>query len=145
MPIDGSGSDRQHCFDLRVYYEDTDFSGVVYHASYLRFLERGRTEFLRSIGVDHRALFSSDPPLALVVRRMSLSFDRAAVMDDQVTVLTELKTIGGASMVLAQQIERDAEPLVSAEVTIACVAAGKPMRLPPRLRSALVAWLPGAH
>jgi acyl-CoA thioester hydrolase len=144
MLTEGTGPDRQHRFDLRVYYEDTDFSGVVYHASYLRFLERGRTEFLRSIGVDHRALFSAEPPLTLVVRRMSLSFDRPAVMDDQLTVLTELKDLGGASMVLAQRIERGAEPLVSAEVTIACVVAGKPMRLPPRLRSALVAWLPGA-
>jgi acyl-CoA thioester hydrolase len=135
-------SGRQASLALRVYYEDTDFSGVVYHASYLRFLERGRTEFLREIGIDHRNLFAHDPPMALVVRRLSISYERAAIMDDELIVLTRLNDLGGASMTLLQEIHRGAQRLIEAEVTVACMAGGKASRLPPQLRSAMSAWLP---
>jgi acyl-CoA thioester hydrolase len=130
-----------HSFPIRVYYEDTDFSGVVYHASYLRFMERGRTEFLRDIGVDQRALFASDPPLALVVRRITVEFERPALMDDAIVIETRLLDLGGASMILGQTVMRGTDPLVRAEVTVACVANGRPSRLPKLLRSAMDAWL----
>ncbi len=132
-----------HEMSIRVYYEDTDFSGVVYHASYLRFLERGRTEFLRALGVDHRALFSSIPPMALVVRRMRIEFERPALMDDLLTVVTRLRELGGASMVLGQEIRRSGERLIEAEVTVASTAGGRAARLPAALRAAMSAWLPG--
>jgi acyl-CoA thioester hydrolase len=132
-----------HRLPIRVYYEDTDFSGVVYHASYLRFLERGRTEFLRETGVDHRALFASNPPMALVVRRMEIEFERPALMDDMIVITTRLSELGGASMVLDQRVMREDHVLVSAHVTVACVVNGRPCRLPSTLRSAMAAWLSG--
>jgi acyl-CoA thioester hydrolase len=136
-------TDLVHRHKVRVYYEDTDFSGLVYHASYLRFLERGRTEFLRQVGIDHRALFAVSPPTALVVRRMSIAFDKPALMDDMLEVETSLVELGGASMELAQSIWRGDEKLLGAEVTVACIAGSRPARLPKALRSAMAAWLPG--
>jgi acyl-CoA thioester hydrolase len=130
-----------HSHSVRVYYEDTDFSGVVYHASYLRFLERGRTEFLRAAGVAQNALFAADPPLALAVRRMAIEFERPARMDDELAVTTRLVDIGGASLALDQEIRRGAERLVRAEAIVACIGAGRAVRLPAALRSALSAWL----
>jgi acyl-CoA thioester hydrolase len=126
-----------HHLPVRVYYEDTDFSGVVYHASYLRFLERGRTEYVRSLGVDQRALFSADPPVALAVRRMSLDFLKPALMDDLLTIETALADARGASLDLAQRILRADEVLLTAQVQVAAVARGRPVRLPDALRAAL--------
>ncbi len=133
-------ANTHHSIEIRVYYEDTDFSGVVYHASYLRFLERGRTEFLRSVGIDHARLFSSDPPMALVVRRMGIEFLRPAVMDDVITVNTRLHELGGASLILRQNIMRGDELLIEADVTVASTADGKAVRLPAEVRSAIAAW-----
>ena len=110
---------------IRVYYEDTDFSGVVYHASYLRFLERGRTEFLRAHGVEHRTMFESEEPFHFVVFNMTINFRRAALMDDLLTVETSIELIGGASIEMAQAILRGDEILVGARVKIAVVAGGK--------------------
>ena len=87
-----------HRFTVRVYYEDTDFSGVVYHANYLRFLERGRTETLRDAGLDHASLFAAEPPLALAVARMEIDFRRPARMDDLLVVETVVAEVGGASL-----------------------------------------------
>jgi acyl-CoA thioester hydrolase len=128
-----------HSMPIRIYYEDTDFSGVVYHASYLRFLERGRTEFLRAAGVDHRTLFSEEPPRVLVVRRMEIDFVKPALMDDMVSVETERESMTGATVILSQKIRRGGELLLSAVVTIVCVAKGRAVRLPASVRSALLA------
>ena len=97
-----------HAFPVRVYYEDTDFSGVVYHASYLRFMERGRTEMLRDRGVSQGASLGSEPGerFGFVVRAMSVDFRRPARMDDLLTVETEIVELGGASMELAQRVMR---------------------------------------
>jgi acyl-CoA thioester hydrolase len=130
-----------HRFPVRVYYEDTDFSGVVYHASYLRFLERGRTEFLRMAGISHRSLHGADPPLALAVKRMEIEFERAARMDDELWVETRLSSLKGASLLLDQSILRGAERLIEARVVIVCIAGERPVRLPSALRSAMSAWL----
>lgn len=120
---------------VRVYYEDTDFTGVVYHASYLRFLERGRTEYLRARGIDHLSLFAGPDgaPLAFAVRKMAVDFLKPALMDDMLCVETSLAKVGGASVEMAQRIMRDAEPLVTAHVRIALVAAGRARRLPAAL------------
>jgi acyl-CoA thioester hydrolase len=128
-----------HLLPQRVYYEDTDFSGFVYHASYLRFLERGRTEMLRALGVHQREIHAGDAPFVFVVRAMSIEFLKPARMDDVVVVETRAAEIGGASMVLAQKLVRGAQTLVTAEVRVAVVAGGKPTRLPKDIRAKLTA------
>ncbi len=123
-----------HAMQIRVYYEDTDFSGVVYHASYLRFLERGRTEFLRAIGVRQNDLHAAEA-LAFVVRRMTIDWLKPARMDDLVTVETRPAEVKGASLVLSQRILRGEDLLLTAEVLVAAVAGGRPARLPAALRA----------
>lgn len=133
----GSHALQVHALQVRVYYEDTDFSGLVYHASYLRFLERGRTELLRAAGVDQMALYREEN-LAFAVRRMTIDWLRPARMDDLVTVETRSAEVRGASIVLAQRILRGEETLVSAEVRIAVLGpGGRPARIPDDLRAVL--------
>jgi acyl-CoA thioester hydrolase len=126
-----------HSFSLRVYYEDTDFSGAVYHANYLRFMERARTEWVRSTGFDQRAAFAATPSLAFVVRRVSIEYLKPAFMDDMLTVETRLVAVRGASLDLAQRVLRDTERLVEAKVLVASLAGGRPTRLPPQILAAL--------
>ncbi|RYC33083.1 tol-pal system-associated acyl-CoA thioesterase [Lichenibacterium minor] len=119
-----------HRFPVRVYYEDTDFSGVVYHAGYLRFLERGRTEMLRDLGVDQASLFGAEPPLGFAVARLEIDFRRPARMDDLLEVETRVADVGGASLTMAQRITRGGDPLVDATVRVAAVSRGRAVRLP---------------
>jgi acyl-CoA thioester hydrolase len=120
---------------LRVYFEDTDFSGRVYHARYLHFMERGRSDFLRLLGIRHRAL--ADEGLAFAVRRMAIDFRRAAAIDDLLTVRTSPESVGGARVVLQQTVFRDGDSLVGASVTVALVGAGgRAVRLPVEIRAA---------
>src|SRR5664279_5159792 len=104
--LDGSIRDGRHTQPVRVYYEDTDFSGVVYHANYLRFMERGRTNYLRLIGADHRALFEETqneaPGFAFVVRSMTIDFFKPAFMDDVLEIITTPIEVKGASITLLQ-------------------------------------------
>lgn len=127
-----------HRFPLRVYYEDTDFSGVVYHASYLRFFERGRTEFIRSCGIDQQALHR-DTGVYFVVRRMNIDWLKPALMDDELVVETMATKIGGASMELSQRILRGDEVLTSADVLVVVLKDGKPTRLPDSIRNRIPA------
>ncbi|WP_020173905.1 tol-pal system-associated acyl-CoA thioesterase [Methyloferula stellata] len=124
---------------LRVYYEDTDFSGSVYHASYLRFLERGRTELLRARGVDQSVLFAGEAGVAsyFVVRAMSLDFLKPARMDDELIVETIIADLGGASIKMDQRILRKEDILLAAKVKIALVAEGRARRLPADLTAKL--------
>lgn len=122
---------------IRVYYEDTDFSGVVYHASYLRFMERGRTELIRTLGVGQAALFDGDVPLAFAVRRMGIDFLKPARMDDLLTVETIPAGARGATMDVEQRILRGEEVLVTAKVLVACVGGGRARRIPDALRARL--------
>jgi len=136
-----------HMLDLRVYYEDTDFSGIVYHANYLRYFERGRTDCLRLAGVDQSRLYREGEGLAFVVRRMEIDFHKPALMDDLVRVETRLVVVKGASLVMAQRLVRqrqggqesdaDAEFLVGASVQVAAMRAGRAARLPGALRAVL--------
>ena len=107
IPLDGEIRDGRHVLTVRVYYEDTDFTGIVYHASYLRFMERGRTNYLRMIGADHRALFEETakeaPGFAFVVRSMNIEFLKPARMDDVLEVLTEPHDVKGASAMVRSQ------------------------------------------
>jgi len=126
-------------FEVRVYYEDTDFSGVVYHASYLRFMERGRTELLRALGLSQGEIMAgkAGEVFGFAVRAMSVEFLKPARMDDLLTIETRADAIGGASMDLDQRVLRGAEVLITAKVRIACVANGKPARIPKAVRAAL--------
>ncbi|KRE16892.1 acyl-CoA thioesterase [Bosea sp. Root381] len=125
---------RTHRLDVRVYYEDTDFSGVVYHASYLRFMERGRTELIRALGVEQRELFDGGTALGFAVRSMQIEFLRPAVMDDMLTVETRSVAARGATMDVEQRVLRGEEVLVTAQVKVACVGGGRARRIPDGLR-----------
>lgn len=127
-----------HRFPVRVYYEDTDFSGNVYHGSYVKFFERGRTEWLRALGLHHSEL--AEEGLAFAVRHMEIDFLRAAHIDDALTVTTTPVSASGARVVLDQAIFRGEDLLCSGRVTIAVItAAGKATRLPAALRRLLLA------
>jgi len=131
-------SEKVNQITIRIYYEDTDFSGIVYHASYLRFMERGRTELLRDIGIHHSELLKAEGgPFAFAVRHMDLNFLKSAKIDDLLLVKTSLKQVKGASMLLNQQIIKQAsreEVITTAEVKIAFLGAnGRASRLPATL------------
>ena len=117
-----------HILSVRVYYEDTDFSGAVYHANYLKFCERGRSDCLRLLGIHHSELHGT---ASFVVRRMVCDFLRPATIDDVLEVETRFVEFAGARMELAQQIVRSGEKLFEVQVTVALVDAdGKPKRIP---------------
>src|SRR5215216_6185960 len=108
--LDGEIRDGRHVLSVRVYYEDTDFTGIVYHANYLRFMERGRTNYLRLLGADHRSMFEQAqkeaPSFAFVVRSMLLDFLKPARMDDILQVITQPEEVKGASVRLKQEVRR---------------------------------------
>ncbi len=137
----GDGGARHHVLPVRVYFEDTDFSGLVYHASYVRWCERGRSDFLRLAGNEHRRLVDGNDarePSAFVVRRMTLEFLKPARIDDILEVATRVRTLGAASMVLDQRIARDGKPIFEAVVTVVLVSrSGKVLRIARELRSGL--------
>ena len=129
----------QHRFPVRIYYEDTDFSGNVYHAAYLKFFERGRTEFLRDEGIHHSELAAQG--IAFAVRSMDIQFDGAAHIDDLLTVTTEVSGISGARLTLTQAILRDETVLTRATVMVVVIktsggAARMPRAILDRFRSA---------
>jgi acyl-CoA thioester hydrolase len=143
--LDGAIRDGRHRMQIRVYYEDTDFSGIVYHANYLRFMERGRSNYLRLLGADQRALFaeaeSEAPGFAFVVRTMQLEFLKPARMDDLLEVVTRTLEVKGASITLAQEVRRGDIVLLEAKVKVAFVSGGQAQRIPKALRVAMKADL----
>jgi acyl-CoA thioester hydrolase len=145
ISLDGEIREGRHVFTVRVYYEDTDFTGIVYHANYLRYMERGRTNYLRLIGADHRALFEAAekeaPGFAFVVRSMMLDFLRPARMDEVLEVVTEPQEVLGASVTLRQRVMRGEELLVGASVRVAFISAGRARPIPKPLRTAMKADL----
>ena len=141
--LDGAIRDGRHVMQVRVFYEDTDFSGVVYHASYLRFMERGRTNYLRLLGTDHRALFEETeqeaPGFAFVVRTMHIEYLKPAKMDDVLDIVTLPHEVKGASITLQQEVRRGHELLVEAKVRVAFVSGGRARPIPKALRLAMKA------
>ena len=119
-------------FPVRVYYEDTDFSGVVYHASYLRFMERGRTETLRAAGIEQAGL-----DVGFAVRAMQIDYLKPARMDNELIIETTTRSVGGATLDLDQRVLRGDEVLVTASVRVACIAQGRPARMPKDIRAKL--------
>jgi len=133
-------SARTFTLPIRIYYEDTDFSGVVYHAAYLKFFERGRTEALRACGVHHSEMLSRDEPLAFAVRKMTTEWISPARIDDLLEVRTAFVSFKGARMLLAQEIFRDETLLARADVEAACMSlSGRPRRLPADIAERLSA------
>ena len=139
--LDGAIVDGRHVLRVRVYYEDTDFTGIVYHANYLRFMERGRTNYLRLLGADHRALFEAAeqeaPSFSFVVRSMRIDFLKPARMDDVVEIVTRPEEVKGASITLNQRTMRGEDLLVEAHVRVAFVAGGRAKPIPKPLRIAM--------
>lgn len=129
---------QPHRFPIRVYYEDTDLGQVVYYANYLKFIERGRSEWLRAAGIDQRALLERHN-LGFVVRRVEADYLRPARFEDQLQVVTRLEAIAGARITAMQDVERDGTTLFSARVTMVCVDLGtmRPHRLPADIAAAL--------
>jgi acyl-CoA thioester hydrolase len=143
--LDGTIRDGRHVMPVRVYYEDTDFTGIVYHANYLRFMERGRSNYLRLLGANQRGLFEQAeqeaPGFAFVVRSMQIEFLKSARMDEVVDVMTEYQEIRGASILLRQEVRRGDELLASAHVRVAFVSNGRARAIPKPLRVAMQAEL----
>ena len=143
VPLDGEIRDGRHVLAVRVYYEDTDFTGIVYHASYLRFMERGRTNYLRLLGADHRALFEATeqeaPSFAFVVRSMTIEFLKPARMDDVLNIWTEPTEVKGASLMLRQRVLRGDDVLIDAQVRVAFISGGRARPIPKPLRIAMKA------
>ena len=141
-PTAGRFKGRDHLLPVRVYYEDTDFTGLVYHANYVRYFERGRSDFLRTIGIGHAELLEADPPLAFVVAEMRLHFLKPARIDDALVVRTTYDSVKGPRLMIAQSIERDGETLCRAEVTAVCIHLdGRPRRPTRELVEKVGPWL----
>ncbi|MBV9559347.1 MAG: tol-pal system-associated acyl-CoA thioesterase [Bradyrhizobium sp.] len=144
--LDGEIRDGRHHMQVRVYYEDTDFSGIVYHANYLRFMERGRTNYLRLLGAEQHALFADvqaeAPGFVFVVRSMKLDFLKPARMDDLLDVATWPVAVKGASITLGQEVRRGSHLLVKAEVRVAFISEGRAQPIPKSLRMLMQADLP---
>ncbi|ASY58110.1 MULTISPECIES: tol-pal system-associated acyl-CoA thioesterase [Sinorhizobium] len=142
ISLAGELTETGHSLIQRVYYEDTDFSGVVYHARYLHFMERARTDYLRLLGVEQASLaIEGDAEgLVFVVHRMEIDFKSPARMDDILTIETTTEKAGGAKMVLQQEIRRAGVLLIAAKVIIAVInGQGKPRRLPEALATKFLA------
>lgn len=128
-----------HRFEIRVYYEDTDLAGIVYYANYLRFIERGRSEWIRTLGVD-QARLRAQAGIVFAVRRVEADYLRPAVFDDLLTVTTDLVELGGARIVLDQAVMRQDVRLFTARVVLVCVGPDMgAARIPPEVRAALSA------
>jgi acyl-CoA thioester hydrolase len=137
-PSAGRFEGREHRLAVRVYYEDTDFTGVVYHANYARYFERGRSDFLRLAGIGHRELFDRPDPGAFVITRLSIDFLKAARIDDALIVRTTYDVVRGPRMWISQKLTRGDEVIATAQVEAACIRPdGRPRRPPPELLQSL--------
>ena len=132
----GRLSGKTHILPVRVYFEDTDFSGLAYHGSFVRWCERGRSDWLRLHGVSHHELIAANEPAAFVVRRLTIDYLKPARIDDVLEVVTSCAGLTSATMTLHQDVRRDGGVIARAEVLVVLVSsAGRPLRLPARLRT----------
>ena len=142
LPTAGRFEGRAHFLPIRIYYEDTDFSGVVYHANYLRYFERGRSDFLRLAGVSHSALLAGDPPTAFAVNRIGLEFVKAARIDDALLVRSAYDRIKGPRIIISQALLRGEAVIATAAVEACCIGLdGRPRRPPALLLQRLQPFL----
>jgi acyl-CoA thioester hydrolase len=129
-----------HVLPICIYFEDTDFTGYVYHANFLKFCERGRSDFIRLLGIEHQGLASPEAgePAVFVVRRIEIDYLKPGRLDDVLEVVTRCAQIGGASLVLDQDVRRGETLLARARVTVVLVSSsGKPQRIGTLIRGAL--------
>lgn len=124
----------EHLFDFRVYYEDTDAGGIVYHANYLKFAERARTEFLHQLGLSNSKMMEQD--IAFVVSRIEIDYKRPAFLEEIITVKTSIEKLGAATFLLRQDVMRQNELLAGLKVSVAVVSMSqkRPVRLPSEIR-----------
>ncbi|MEZ5796159.1 MAG: tol-pal system-associated acyl-CoA thioesterase [Paracoccaceae bacterium] len=126
-----------HSLPVRVYYEDTDLAGIVYYANYLKFIERGRSEWVRALGVDQAAL-RAEKGIVFAVRRVEADYLRPARFAEDLLVVTRLREMGGARIVVDQEVRRGGEMLFQAVVTLVCLSDdGHAARIPPEVRARL--------
>jgi acyl-CoA thioester hydrolase len=137
-PTAGWLDGREHVLPVRIYYEDTDFTGVVYHANYLRYFERGRSDLLRFVGIHHAALANLPEPAAFTVVKITVEFKRPARIDDALEVRTRYDRIKGVRLFIGQRVLRAGELIATADVEAACIDLnGRPRRPPPGLIDAV--------
>ena len=140
-PTAGVFEGREQVLPVRGYYEDTDFTGLVYHANYVRYFERGRSDFLRLAGVSHSDLLSREDPAAFVVTRLAIDFRQAARIDDALAVRTTYDTVKGPRLMISQHITRGETLIAQAQVEAACISLnGRPRKPPSGLVAALSPW-----
>lgn len=138
VPTAGVIHGREHLLPVRVYYEDTDFTGVVYHGTYVRYFERGRSDFLRAAGIHHAELLAREDPIAFAVTRLDIAFKRSARIDDALAVRTFYDAVRGPRLFISQQITRGEELIATAAVEAACIdLQGRPKRPPPGMADIL--------
>ena len=126
---------RSHVLPVRVYFEDTDFSGLAYHGSFVRWCERGRSDWLRLLGVNHHELIAATEPAAFAVRRLTIDYLKPARIDDALEVVSACAGLTTATLTLQQQVQRDGVTLANAEVLVVMLGKlGRPLRLPPGVR-----------
>ena len=141
-PTAGRFEGREHRLPVRVYYEDTDFTGLVYHANYVRYFERGRSDCLRLMGIGHAELLDGDQPMAFVVTRLELAFLKPARIDDELVVRTRYESVRGPRLLISQTVTRGEEVLCRAEVEVVCIHMdGRPRRPTKALVEKVRPWL----
>ncbi|PIB95847.1 tol-pal system-associated acyl-CoA thioesterase [Caulobacter sp. X] len=139
-PTAGVFEGREHQLPVRIYYEDTDFTGIVYHANYLRYLERGRSDFFRMVGISHSELAQQDTGFAVI--RMELDFKRAAKIDDALVVRTLYERVEGVRLHVSQRITRGEETILEAKAVAVCISlSGRPRRPTAEMTAKLAPWL----
>lgn len=139
-PTAGVFSGREHQLPVRIYYEDTDFSGIVYHANYLRYMERGRSDFFRLVGISHTELATQDTAFAII--RLELDFKRSARIDDALVVRTTYDRVKGPRLYVTQKITRGDEVILEAKGEAVCISlSGRPRRPTATMLAQLAPWL----
>ena len=133
---------KTHILPVRVYYEDTDVSGIVYHANYLRMMERGRSEFLRLAGVHHMVMMTGEEPVAWTIRRMEIDYAKPARLDEDLEIHTRYRVLSGARLTGEQWVKRDGVDLVTAKLEAALITmTGKPRRIHEDVKQKLARFL----
>ena len=141
-PTMGRFDGKTHILPARVYYEDTDVSGIVYHANYLRMMERGRSEFLRLVGIHHMVMMAGEEPVAWTIRRMEIDYAKPARLDDALEIHTRYRTLTGARLTGEQWVRCKGAGLVTAKIEAALITmTGKPRRIPEDVKAKLAAYL----
>lgn len=139
-PTAGVFDGREHQLPVRIYYEDTDFSGIVYHANYLRYMERGRSDFFRLVGISHTELATQDTAFAII--RLELDFKRSARIDDALVVRTTYDQVKGPRLYVTQRITRGKDVILEAKGEAVCISlSGRPRKPTPQMLAQLAPWL----